>query len=216
MPRSSAWSSRRPGGRPASFASSTSPDGVVAHLTLTVDGTTPLADAHAQASHVEGRIRREQPEIGDIIVHTEPDLKLCMFSPKGKHLQRGWPGRIEGDRVIQLAAQTLQSFFTGGGTAREHAEFRLDEVDFRPPVLHPPSVRDFYAFEQHVKTARANRGLEVPPEWYEMPVFYFSNPAAIYGPEDEVPYPEARRSSTTSSRSPRSSAPRAGRRVHDA
>ena len=113
-----------------------------------------------------------------------------MFSPKGKHLQRGWPGRIEGDRVIQLAAQTLQSFFTGGGTAREHAEFRLDEVDLRPPVLHPPSVRDFYAFEQHVKTARAGRGLEVPPEWYEVPVFYFSNPAAIYGPEDEVPYPE--------------------------
>jgi fumarylacetoacetate (FAA) hydrolase len=113
-----------------------------------------------------------------------------MFSPKGKHLQRGWPGRIEGDRVIQLAAQTLQSFFTGGGTAREHGEFRLDEVDLRPPVLHPPSVRDFYAFEQHVKTAREGRGLEVPPEWYQVPVFYFSNPAAIYGPEDRVPYPE--------------------------
>jgi fumarylacetoacetate (FAA) hydrolase len=113
-----------------------------------------------------------------------------MFSPKGKHLQRGWPGRIEGDRVIQLAAQTLQSFFTGGGTAREHGEFRLDEVDLRPPVLHPPSVRDFYAFEQHVKTARAGRGLAVPPEWYQLPVFYFSNPAAIYGPEDAVPYPE--------------------------
>ena len=112
-----------------------------------------------------------------------------MFSPKGKQLQRGWPGRIEGDRVIQLAAQTIQSFFTGGGT-REHAEFRLDEVDLRPPVLHPPSVRDFYAFEQHVKTARAQRGLEVPPEWYQVPVFYFSNPAAIYGPEDVVPYPE--------------------------
>ena len=30
----------------------------------------------------------------------------------------------------------------------------------------------------------------MPPEWYEIPVFYFSNPAAIYGPEDEVPYPE--------------------------
>ena len=50
----------------------TSPDGVVAHLTLTVDGSTPLADAHAQASRIEERIRREQPEIGDIIVHTEP------------------------------------------------------------------------------------------------------------------------------------------------
>ena len=116
-------------------------------------------------------------------------MKLCMFSPAGRHLQRGWPGRIEGDRVIQLAAQTLQSFFSGGGSAREHAEFPLAEVELRPPVLHPPSVRDFYAFEQHVKTARANRGLDVPPEWYEIPVFYFSNPAAIFGPDDEIPYP---------------------------
>jgi fumarylacetoacetate (FAA) hydrolase len=113
-----------------------------------------------------------------------------MFTPKDRDLARGWPGRIEGDRVIQLAAQTLQSFFTGGGKAREHAEFRLDEVCFCPPVLHPPSVRDFYAFEEHVRRARALRGLEVPPEWYELPVFYFSNPAAIYGPDADVPYPD--------------------------
>ncbi len=117
-------------------------------------------------------------------------MKLCMFSPRGRHLARGWPGRVEGDRVIQLAAQTLQSFFSGGGSAREHAEYALDDVELRPPVLHPPSVRDFYAFEQHVKTARAHRGLEVPPEWYEIPVFYFSNPAAVFGPEDEIPYPQ--------------------------
>ncbi|MGZ4388024.1 MAG: fumarylacetoacetate hydrolase family protein [Gaiellaceae bacterium] len=117
-------------------------------------------------------------------------MKLCMFSPKGHDLERGWPGLIEGDTVIQLAAQTLQSFFTGGGKARHHAEFPLAEVDLRPPVLHPPAVRDFMAFEQHVVNARRLTGREVPPEWYEIPVFYFSNPAAIYGPEDEVPYPE--------------------------
>jgi fumarylacetoacetate (FAA) hydrolase len=113
-----------------------------------------------------------------------------MFSSGGHNLIRGWPGRIEGDRVVQLAAQTLQSFFTGGGQSREHAEYRLEEVEFLPPVLHPPSVRDFYAFEQHVKTARAGRGLDVPDEWYRIPVFYFSNPNAIYGPEAEIPYPE--------------------------
>ncbi len=117
-------------------------------------------------------------------------MKLCMFSPGEKHLERGWPGRIEGDRVIQLAAQTLQSFFTGGGTAREHAEYPLSEVRLLAPVLHPPSVRDFMAFEEHVRTARARRDREVPREWYEQPVFYFSNPTAIYGPEDEIPYPQ--------------------------
>ncbi|HWO18051.1 MAG TPA: fumarylacetoacetate hydrolase family protein, partial [Kofleriaceae bacterium] len=112
-----------------------------------------------------------------------------MFTPV-EHEIRGWPGRIDGDRVVQLAAQTLESFFTGGGKAREHAEYPLDEVRLLAPVHRPPSVRDFYAFEQHVLNARAVTGRgEVPPEWYEIPVFYFSNPAAIYGPEDEIPYP---------------------------
>jgi fumarylacetoacetate (FAA) hydrolase len=117
-----------------------------------------------------------------------------MFSPKARALERGWPGRLEGDRVIQLAAQTLQSYFTGGGRAREHAEYPLAEVRLRPPVLQPPSVRDFYAFEEHVRRARELRGAgPVPQEWYEIPVFYFSNPAAIYGPDDEIPRPEEKR-----------------------
>jgi 2-keto-4-pentenoate hydratase/2-oxohepta-3-ene-1,7-dioic acid hydratase in catechol pathway len=56
-----------------------------------------------------------------------------------------------------------------------------EEISFLPPVMRPPSFRDFYAFEQHVKTARSRRGLEVPPAWYEIPVFYFSNPNALVG-----------------------------------
>jgi cation diffusion facilitator family transporter len=47
-------------------------DGLVVYLTLRVDGATPLADAHAEASRVEEQIRRERPEISEVIVHTEP------------------------------------------------------------------------------------------------------------------------------------------------
>jgi len=47
-------------------------EGLVAFLTLGVDGATPLADAHARASRIEERIRRERPDIADVIVHTEP------------------------------------------------------------------------------------------------------------------------------------------------
>ena len=47
-------------------------DGLVALVTLGLDPGTPLADAHRRASEVEERIRRERPEIADVIVHTEP------------------------------------------------------------------------------------------------------------------------------------------------
>jgi len=66
-----------------------------------------------------------------------------MFTPAEADLERGWPGRIDGDTVVQLAAQTLQSFFTGGSAAREHAEYRLADVLLRAPVLEPTAVRLF-------------------------------------------------------------------------
>jgi divalent metal cation (Fe/Co/Zn/Cd) transporter len=41
-------------------------------LTLGLEGTSRLDDAHARASEIEERIRRERPDIADVIVHTEP------------------------------------------------------------------------------------------------------------------------------------------------
>src|SRR5437870_13160745 len=55
-----------------------------------------------------------------------------------------------------------------------------------PPIA---SIRDFYAFEQHVKTCRIHRGLEMLPQWYQVPVFYFSNPVCIIGDGDPVAAP---------------------------
>jgi len=83
--------------------------------------------------------------------------------------------------VIEAGAQTAAS-----KAAKE--SFSIDEVNFLSP-LKPNTLRDGYAFEQHVKTANKNRGREVPQEWYEFPVFYFTNPNAIFGHEDEIPYP---------------------------
>src|ERR1700692_666668 len=62
----------------------------------------------------------------------------------------------------------------------------LAAVHLLAPIPRPPTVRDFYAFEQHVRTARQRRGLEMDPDWYELPVFYFSNPYAVDGPEADV------------------------------
>jgi fumarylacetoacetate (FAA) hydrolase len=65
----------------------------------------------------------------------------------------------------------------------------LDQLHFEPPLLIPPSLRDFYAFEQHVRNARRNRGLQMLPEWYQTPAFYFSNPASLIGHDRPVRKP---------------------------
>ena len=65
----------------------------------------------------------------------------------------------------------------------------LSAVRLRAPVPRPRSVRDFYAFEQHVKAAYGIRGQAMPAEWYEMPVFYFSNAQSIVGPGATVVAP---------------------------
>jgi fumarylacetoacetate (FAA) hydrolase len=57
------------------------------------------------------------------------------------------------------------------------------------PEARPPSIRDFMAFEEHFRNARARTGREVPPAWYQLPVFYFSNPGAVYADGDDIPRP---------------------------
>jgi len=66
----------------------------------------------------------------------------------------------------------------------------LNDAHLLPPVLNPTSFRDFYAFEQHVKAARKLRGLDMNPDWYKIPIFYFSNTTSLYGHKEDIPYPK--------------------------
>jgi hypothetical protein len=92
-------------------------------------------------------------------------MRLCMFHPVDRPMERGWVGRIDDGVVIHLAAQTLQSFFSGGGSAREHGEYASADVRLLAPILHPPAVRVFDAGGS----------------------FAFANPAAILGPGEAIP-----------------------------
>jgi len=109
---------------------------------------------------------------------------------------------IAEDRVVSLARGDLPtdmlSFIQAGADIWETAEavarstqsvWPLDQVTVKAPLQNPPTLRDFYAFETHVKTANRNRGREVPEEWYEFPVFYFTNPHTIQGPGEDVTLP---------------------------
>jgi fumarylacetoacetate (FAA) hydrolase len=99
------------------------------------------------------------------------------------HLARGL-------RVETLAA-LLESFAPRGEPDEDDAVLQFDSLRFGPPILRPPSVRDFYAFERHVRTMWERRGGEVPEAWYRLPIFYFSNVSEIRGPDEPVWSPAA-------------------------
>ncbi|MDQ0338902.1 fumarylacetoacetate (FAA) hydrolase [Caldalkalibacillus uzonensis] len=73
--------------------------------------------------------------------------------------------------------------------ADEQWVFPSETARLKAPLPRPASVRDFYAFEAHVKTCRQKRGLSMVEEWYQFPVFYFSNHQAIIGPYETVSFP---------------------------
>jgi 2-keto-4-pentenoate hydratase/2-oxohepta-3-ene-1,7-dioic acid hydratase in catechol pathway len=101
-------------------------------------------------------------------------------------------GRLTGDSVVELTAPDMLTWLAGEG--RREADVPrhpLAGVALRAPIPQPPSVRDFFSFEGHVATGWRLRGGEIPPAWYEMPIFYFSNPASIHGPGQPVRRPSA-------------------------
>lgn len=66
----------------------------------------------------------------------------------------------------------------------------LTEVQLLAPLPNPRSFRDYIGFEQHMLNASAKFGHTIGQAWYEMPIFYFTNHQAIYGPDDEIKRPE--------------------------
>jgi len=92
-----------------------------------------------------------------------------------------------------LRVEALTEIVDGYAAAADDDEAILDAADlvFGPPVLQPPSLRDFYTFEQHVGTMWKRRGGEIPEAWYRIPVFYFSNVSEIRGPGEPVWRPAA-------------------------
>ena len=105
-------------------------------------------------------------------------------------------GLVDGDEIRSLPLGTrlldvLDDLESAAALVRREPAgvVRRDDVVLLAPVPRPPSERDFYGFEQHVRTARERRGMEMDPDWFELPVFYFSNPHGIVGPGADVAVP---------------------------
>lgn len=111
-------------------------------------------------------------------------------------------GLVLGTEVHGLpVGTTLLGLLGDDGTRlRETGERAVDDPSevrpyagtrLRAPIPIPPTVRDFMTFESHVAgtVKLAGADAQVPAEWYKAPAFYFTNPYAVIGPQDDVPIP---------------------------
>ncbi|HEY3876676.1 MAG TPA: fumarylacetoacetate hydrolase family protein [Candidatus Kapabacteria bacterium] len=87
----------------------------------------------------------------------------------------------QGDWAM-VAAKKIEVEALKNSNAFLNARVRPGSVRLLAPVPRPTSMRDGYAFRQHVEAARRNRGVEMIPEFDLFPVFYFTNHQAVIGP----------------------------------
>ena len=91
--------------------------------------------------------------------------------------------RVARLEVLLAAARDAE---VAGATPDDDLVVGAADLRFGPPILRPPSLRDFYAFEDHVRATWERRGQEIPEAWHRLPVFYFSNTSEVRGPDDAV------------------------------
>ncbi|KPM49077.1 fumarylacetoacetate hydrolase family protein [Jiulongibacter sediminis] len=127
-------------------------------------------------------------------------MKLITFRKKDNKTSIGW---LQGNDVVDMQKaspelpgdmltfidhhETYFDIIEKLGKIEPH--FSIDEVKLLPPLPNPRSVRDYIGFEMHMLNASRSFGHSISEVWYEMPIYYFTNHQAIYGPEDEIARP---------------------------
>ena len=87
---------------------------------------------------------------------------------------------------VEALGELVDAFVPRDDPAGDEAILDGADLTFGPPILRPLSLRDFYAFEGHVRTMWERRGGEVPEAWYRLPIFYFGNVSEVRGPGEPV------------------------------
>jgi fumarylacetoacetate (FAA) hydrolase len=93
--------------------------------------------------------------------------------------------------LLEIPGRPLERLREASARASLPDGVPITSVRLRSPLLRPPTLRDFMAYEQHVVSAARSRGGSVSEAWYRFPVFYFSSPLCLTGPDEEISYPSA-------------------------
>jgi 2-keto-4-pentenoate hydratase/2-oxohepta-3-ene-1,7-dioic acid hydratase in catechol pathway len=96
-------------------------------------------------------------------------------------------GVLAGDQVLDAGFDGDMVAFIEAGAPRTD-DRPVAGARLRSP-LRPRTLRDFLAFEGHLRNAFKNLGREIPPEWYDVPAYYKGLPDTVIGPDDVIPWP---------------------------
>lgn len=96
-------------------------------------------------------------------------------------------GRLDGSQIVDAGFDGDMVAFIRAG-APVGATAAVTATRLRAP-LHPRSLRDFLAFEGHLRNAFKNLGREIPAEWYQVPAYYKGLPDTVIGPDEVIPWP---------------------------
>jgi len=121
-------------------------------------------------------------------------MRFCSFKRKSDN-KDSWGVMSGPDTVADFSsiAPDLRSFLEKDGLTRfsqieketkNHPQLNISEVVLKACLPNPPTIRDGYAFRNHVEASRRNRNLPMIPEFEEFPVFYYGEPRSIIGPGD--------------------------------
>ena len=169
--------------------------GLVAFLTLGLDPHTELAEAHATASASRSGSARSGPRSPTSRPHRAlrtcaAPVKLCMFTSEGPRARARLAGPHRG-RPRHPARRADAAVVLHGrraGARARRVPARRTSCSARRCCSRRRSATSTPSSSTCARRA-PHAASRCRQEWYEIPVFYFSNPAAIYGPEDEIPYP---------------------------
>jgi 2-keto-4-pentenoate hydratase/2-oxohepta-3-ene-1,7-dioic acid hydratase in catechol pathway len=97
-------------------------------------------------------------------------------------------GAVEDGQVVDLGFGGDMVAFIAAG-APEGTRVPVPGAPRLLAPLRPRSLRDFLAFEGHLRNAFERLGRAIPAEWFEVPAYYKGMPDTVIGPEDEIPWP---------------------------
>jgi 2-keto-4-pentenoate hydratase/2-oxohepta-3-ene-1,7-dioic acid hydratase in catechol pathway len=103
-------------------------------------------------------------------------------------LRGGAAAREAAETAVEYAKRRLDRETQPRGANGAQLVFARSEVRLLSPLPRPRSLRDFSIYEEHMSKAGGGERRK-DPIWYRWPPYYKGNVDAIYGPEDDVPYP---------------------------